>query len=70
MADIQLARMRLGRSMEKFRADNFLSRQALATALGITERTVRNVENGSHVASYTTAKRFRDLVERYKKEGR
>lgn len=65
---IHVTRGSLGRGMKVFRERNLLSCVALARALGVTDRTVRNIESGAHVASYTTAQRFKDLVKRYEKE--
>lgn len=53
-----------------WRKKKLMSQSQLAAALGITKRTVLNVEAGHHQPSYTTQARFRDLVERHRKNGR
>lgn len=47
-----------------------MTQQQLAFALGITERSVQNVESGKVTPRYTTQARFRDLQERHKNNGR
>lgn len=44
-----------------------MSQADLALALGLTSRTVLNIENGHHKPSYTSQYRFKQLQERHKR---
>lgn len=52
---------------KKFREANLMSQAGLARALGLSRRTVQNVELGSHAPNYTSQLRFRALKERYER---
>lgn len=58
------------REWKKWRLAKLMSQAKLAKAMGVTTRTVFNVESRRVTPSYTSQARFRDLVERHKKNGR
>jgi DNA-binding XRE family transcriptional regulator len=49
-----------------FRAENLLSQQAFADAVGVTKRTVQYIEGGDHEPGYTSQRRFLELQKRYR----
>lgn len=50
---------------KRWRKSKLMSQRHIALALGLSERTVQNIEAGSVVPSYTSQARFKDLQERH-----
>jgi transcriptional regulator with XRE-family HTH domain len=57
------------KTWRKWRKSKLMSQRDLARAMGVTERTVQNIEAGGN-PSYKSQTRFRDLQERHKRNGR
>lgn len=58
------------RIWKRWRKSKLMSQSQLAAVLGITSRTVQNIEAGSVTPSYTSQSRFKELQERHKRNGR
>lgn len=55
------------REWKRWRLGKLMSQAKLAKAMGVTTRTVWNVESGIVTPSYTSQARFKELVERHRK---
>jgi DNA-binding XRE family transcriptional regulator len=62
--------LRAAITWKRWRQKNLLSQASFAMALGVTERTIRNIEHGVHEPNWINQKRFEDLKERYRKAGK
>lgn len=58
------------REWKTWRKSKLMSQAKLAKAMGVTTRTVWNVESGRVTPSYTSQTRFKELQERHRKNGR
>lgn len=55
------------REWKKWRLAKLLSQAKLAKAMGVTTRTIWNCEAGIVTPSYTSQARFKELVERHRR---
>jgi DNA-binding XRE family transcriptional regulator len=55
---------------KKWRVSKLLSQARMAAALGVTERTVRNIEQGKVTPSYISQARFEELKARHLRNAR
>jgi DNA-binding XRE family transcriptional regulator len=58
------------REWKRWRQSKLLSQAKLAVALGVTTRTVWNIETGRVTPSYTSQARFKELQERHQRNAK
>lgn len=58
------------REWKKWRLAKLMSQAKLAKAMGVTTRTIWNVESGRNSPSYTSQARFKELVERHRRNAK
>jgi transcriptional regulator with XRE-family HTH domain len=56
----------LGQELKRFRMQAQLSQREMALAMGVTLRTVQNIEYGTHMPTKTTRANYYRVRKRYK----
>lgn len=59
--------MSYGADLRTWRKRHLMSQQQLAEQVGLTERTIHNIEAEKHKPNYQTQRRLRAIRDRYKK---
>jgi transcriptional regulator with XRE-family HTH domain len=69
-ADLEKEMERTAKEWTNFRQKNKLSQKFLSEIIGVSRRTIQNIEAGSIIPQAATMKKFEDLRAKYESEGR